>query len=89
MNRTIKYRFGWALFDDSPEIHNSHTICKMPHDIEVVCNYENRKSDLVLKLIQEIQNFTLYRDVYPAVGSSAMISRGFNASALATPMRLA
>ena len=51
------------MLNDFTHEHDHHPVTNMADDIKVMGNNKNWQLKLVLQLCQEIQDFTLYRNI--------------------------
>jgi hypothetical protein len=52
-----------SLFDDTSEVHNQHSICRILYDRKVMGNEEVAETELLLEPLKEVQNLRLNRNV--------------------------
>ena len=63
VRRFVEQLLGPAEFHDVAEVHHGHAIADVANDREIVGDEQITQAELLLKVLQEIQNLRLHRDV--------------------------
>ncbi len=63
MRRPLVDGLAVADLDDLAEVHDSHSVRDVTHDREVVCDEEERDTEFVLQILQQVDHAGLNRHV--------------------------
>ena len=66
--RTLEHVARRALLDEPSQIHDSHAIGEMQHDLQIVRNDQYRDTMTGLQFEQQVENFALHRDIQSGGG---------------------
>jgi hypothetical protein len=85
MHRSRKHIRNWSFFDHAACIHHRHPVRDLRHHSQIMGDKKKTQPQFAPQFLQQLQNSFLHRDVER--GSSAISSRGPDASAMAIMAR--